>query len=81
LKRAAKVGIVFAGAAIYVNLVEHPARIGCSTETAATVWPPSHKRGTWMQAPLATSAFSLALHPGYSLQVSGGSSGDKTVNE
>jgi len=43
----------FAGAAIYVNLVEHPARMGCSTEIAATVWAPSYKRATVMQASLA----------------------------
>jgi hypothetical protein len=49
--------VVFAGAAIYVNLVEHPARMGCSTEIAATVWAPSYKRGTWMQAPLAIVSF------------------------
>lgn len=44
---------VFAGAAVYINLVEHPARMGCSTELAATQWAPSYKRATWMQAPLA----------------------------
>ena len=49
--------IVFAGAAIYINLVEHPARMGCSTQIAATVWAPSYKRGTWMQAPLAVVSF------------------------
>jgi len=49
--------IVFAGAAIYVNLVEHPARMGCSTQIAATVWAPSYRRGTWMQAPLAIVSF------------------------
>jgi hypothetical protein len=49
--------IVFAGAAIYVNLVEHPARMGCSTQIAATVWAPSYKRATWMQAPLAIVSF------------------------
>jgi hypothetical protein len=48
---------LFAGAAIYVNLVEHPARMGCSTQIAATVWAPSYKRGTWMQAPLAVVSF------------------------
>lgn len=44
---------IFAGAAIYVNLVEHPARMSCSTEIAATVWAPSYRRATVMQASLA----------------------------
>lgn len=44
---------VFAGAAVYVSLVEHPARMSCSTAIAATVWAPSYKRATLMQAPLA----------------------------
>ena len=46
-----------AGAAIYISLVEHPARMGCDTKTAATVWAPSYKRGTMMQAPLAVLSF------------------------
>jgi len=49
---------IFAGAAIYINLVEHPARMGCSTEVAATVWAPSYKRATIMQALLAIVGFS-----------------------
>jgi hypothetical protein len=48
---------IFAGAAIYINLVEHPARMGCSTELAATEWGPSYKRATLMQAPLAIIGF------------------------
>ena len=44
---------LFAGAAVYINFVEHPARMGCSTEIAATVWAPSYKRATVMQASLA----------------------------
>jgi hypothetical protein len=44
---------IFAGAALYINLVEHPARMGCSTELAATQWVPSYRRATLMQAPLA----------------------------
>lgn len=48
---------LFAGAAIYINLVEHPARMGCSTEIAATVWAPSYKRATVMQASLAIIGF------------------------
>jgi Domain of unknown function (DUF1772) len=47
----------FAGAAIYINLVEHPARMGCDTKTAATVWAPSYKKATVMQAPLAVLSF------------------------
>jgi hypothetical protein len=49
--------VLFAGAAIYINLVEHPARMGCDTKTAATVWAPSYKRATVMQAPLASLSF------------------------
>lgn len=48
---------LFTGAAIYINLVEHPARMGCDTKTAATVWAPSYKRATLMQAPLAIISF------------------------
>ena len=44
---------LFAGASIYINFVEHPARMGCDTKTAATVWAPSYKRATVMQASLA----------------------------
>jgi uncharacterized membrane protein len=44
---------LFAGAAIYINLVEHPARMRCGTKIAATVWAPSYERATVMQASLA----------------------------
>src|SRR5215471_8972264 len=44
---------LFAGAAVYVNLVEHPARMECGVELAATEFPPSYRRGTVMQATLA----------------------------
>jgi hypothetical protein len=44
---------LFAGAAIYINLVEHPSRMGCDTKIAATVWAPSYARATVMQASLA----------------------------
>ena len=44
---------VFAGAALYINIVEHPARMSLDTRSAAMEWAPSYARATWMQAPLA----------------------------
>lgn len=52
---------LFAGASIYINLVEHPARMECGTQTAATVWVPSYKRATLMQASLAIIGFATGL--------------------
>lgn len=43
----------FFGAAVYINLVEQPARVSCGVPLAVTEWRPSYKRGTLMQAPLA----------------------------
>ena len=48
---------LFAGAALYINVAEHPARMGLETSIAARQWAPSYKRATWMQAPLAVLAF------------------------
>ena len=52
---------LFAGAAIYVSLVEHPARLECGTELAATEFGPSYRRGTLMQASLAAVGLIAAL--------------------
>src|SRR6266700_2170447 len=53
---------LFAGASIYINLVEHPARMECGVETAATEFAPSYRRATIMQATLAALGllFSIA---------------------
>ena len=47
---------LFAGASVYINLVEHPARLSCGTEIAARQWAPSYKRATKMQVSLAIVA-------------------------
>src|SRR5262249_37481942 len=44
---------VFTGAAIYINAVEHPARLSCGTELAVREFAPSYHRATIMQVPLA----------------------------
>ena len=53
---------LFSGAAIYVTLVEHPARLSCGTELAVKEFGPSYRRGTVMQASLALAgcAFGVA---------------------
>jgi Domain of unknown function (DUF1772) len=44
---------MFAGASVYISLVEHPARMQCGVEIAATAFAPSYRRATVMQASLA----------------------------
>jgi hypothetical protein len=44
---------LFAGAGLYINLVEHPARMSCGAELALREWAPSYKRAAVMQASLA----------------------------
>jgi Anthrone oxygenase len=44
---------LFAGAAIYITFVEHPARLSCGTALAATEFGPSYRRARVMQVPLA----------------------------
>jgi hypothetical protein len=50
---AALTAALFAGAATYIHVAEHPARMMLDTRNAALQWAPSYKRATWMQAPLA----------------------------
>lgn len=48
---------LFAGAAIYINLVEHPARVECGTVLAVTEFAPSYHKATRLQAGLAAVGF------------------------
>jgi uncharacterized membrane protein len=52
---------LFAGAAIYITLVEHPARMECGTELAATEFGPSYRRAALMQASLAAVGLVAAI--------------------
>jgi anthrone oxygenase-like protein len=44
---------LFTGAAVYLSLVEHPARMECGVETAAAEFAPSYRRASILQATLA----------------------------
>ena len=52
---------VFFGAAIYINLVEHPARVSCGTELAVREFGPSYRRAAVMQGGLAVSGCLVGL--------------------
>jgi hypothetical protein len=52
---------VFAGAAVYITVVEHPARLACGIEVAATEFSPSYRRAAVMQASLAIAGFVCAV--------------------
>lgn len=49
-------GGLFTGASVYISIVEHPARLACATNLAATVFGPSYQRAQRMQASLAAVA-------------------------
>ena len=56
---------LFAGAAIYITVAEHPARLACGTEIAATEFAPSYKRAAVMQVFLAATATLAGLARGW----------------
>src|SRR5688572_11940525 len=51
---------LFAGAAVYINLVEHPARIECGPALAVREFAPSYRRAAVLQASLAVMGFMAA---------------------
>src|SRR5713226_9224613 len=52
---------LFTGAAVYVTLVEHPARVSCGTAVAITEFRPSYKRAALMQAVLSLVGAAAAV--------------------
>ena len=52
---------LFAGASVYINLVEHPARMQTGTRPALAEFAPSYKRATVTQVSLAIMGFLSAL--------------------
>jgi uncharacterized membrane protein len=52
---------LFAGASVYINLVEHPARIQTGIRLALAEFAPSYKRAAVTQVSLAIAGFLSAL--------------------
>ena len=53
------VAALFTGAALYINVVEQPARLGLPPAPLLSEWKPAYRNGTLMQAPLAGLGFLL----------------------
>ena len=60
-RKATLAAALFAGASVYINLVEHPARMEAGTEVALTEFAPSYHRATVTQVTLASVGFLSAL--------------------
>lgn len=52
---------LFAGAAVYITLVEHPARLSCGLDVAVREFRPSYHRAAVMQASLAVVGAAAAI--------------------
>jgi hypothetical protein len=59
---------LFAGAAIYISVVEHPARLSCGTALALREFAPSYRRATFMQASLAVTGCVAGLWSAWARQ-------------
>src|SRR5262245_32845115 len=55
---------LFTGAAIYITLVEHPARMKCGTDLAAMEFAAGYRRASVLQAFLAFTGFVSAMAAG-----------------
>lgn len=56
---------LFAGAALYISLVEHPARLGLDGAALLAQWQPSYKRALPIQAGLAVAGGLAGLSAWY----------------
>ena len=56
---------LFAGAAVYISLVEHPARLGLAVGPMLAQWQPSYKRALPFQSGLAIAGGVVGLIAGY----------------